>query len=202
MSFPRFDRRTVGLVLLIVLAGLVVAGCATGTTGSPGASGAPHPSPTPLVPASPGADPISLLAFVFTPVFQLLFIVLAGLYTLTGNIAFAIIILTLIIRALVIPLFRRQTVSQRRMQLLQPEIKEVQRRYKGDRTKISEATMALYKERGVNPAAGCLPLVLQFILLIPMYSVIRDGLTNYDPSAMLSVFGQKLIDLHCSATPI
>ena len=78
MSLPRLDRRTVGLCLLIVLVGLVVAGCATGTTGSPGASGAPHPSPTPLTPASPGADPISLLAFVFTPVFQLLFIVLAA----------------------------------------------------------------------------------------------------------------------------
>jgi YidC/Oxa1 family membrane protein insertase len=83
------------------------------------------------------------------------------------------------------------------MQLLQPEIKEVQRRFKGDRAKISEATMALYKERGVNPAAGCLPLVLQFILLIPMYSVIRDGLTNYDPSAMLSAFGNKIVPLTC-----
>jgi YidC/Oxa1 family membrane protein insertase len=198
VTLPRLDRHRIGLVLLIVLVGLVVAGCATGTTGSPGASGAPNPSPTPLVPASPGADPISLLAFVFTPVFQVLFIALAGFYMVTNNIAFAIIILTLIIRALVIPLFRRQTVSQRRMQLLQPEIKEVQRRYKGDRTKISEATMALYKERGVNPAAGCLPLVLQFILLIPMYSVIRDGLTNYDPSAMLSVFGTKVVPLTCS----
>ena len=78
------------------------------------------------------------------------------------------------------------------MQLLQPEIKEISRRYKGDRAKISEATMALYKERGVNPAAGCLPLVLQFVLLIPMYSVIRDGLTNYDPTAMLEVFGYQV----------
>src|SRR5438132_1031896 len=197
MTLPRPDRRTVGLLLLIVLVGLVVAGCATGTTGSPGASGAPHPSPTPLTPASPGADPISLLAFVFTPVFQVLFIALAWFYTVTGNIAVAIVILTLIIRALVIPLFRRQTVSQRRMQLLQPEIKEVQRRYKGDRTKISEATMALYKERGVNPAAGCLPLVLQIILLIPMYSVIRDGLTNWDPTAMLSFFNTKVVPLDC-----
>ena len=61
--------------------------------------------------------------------------------------------------------------------------------------------MALYKERGVNPAAGCLPLVLQFVLLIPMYSVIRDGLTNYDPSAMLNVFGVQLINLNCEPIP-
>jgi YidC/Oxa1 family membrane protein insertase len=190
-------RQWLGLLGLIVLVALIVAACGVGPAGSPGASGHPTPSPTPLVPAQPGADPISLLAFVFTPIFQVLFIALAEFYVLTGNIAVAIILLTLVIRALIIPLFRRQTVSQRRMQLLQPEIKEVQRRFKGDRAKISEATMALYKERGVNPAAGCLPLVLQFILLIPMYSVIRDGLTNFDPSAMLSVFGTKVVPLNC-----
>jgi YidC/Oxa1 family membrane protein insertase len=196
--FYRRHRHWLGLFALIVLVAIVAAACATGSTGSPGASGpAGTPVPTPLVPAHPGADPISLLAFVFTPVFQALFIVLAEFYVVTGNIAVAIILMTLVIRVLIIPLFRRQTVSQRRMQLLQPEIKEVQRRFKGDRAKISEATMALYKERGVNPAAGCLPLVLQFILLIPMYSVIRDGLTNYDPSAMLSVFGNKVVPLVC-----
>jgi YidC/Oxa1 family membrane protein insertase len=168
---------------------------------SPGASGASPtqitPEPTPLVPAKPGADPLSLLAWLFTPIFQGLFILLTGLDVLTSDIAIAIILMTLVIRAIMIPLFRRQTVSQRRMQLLQPEIKEVQRRYKGDRTKISQATMELYRERGVNPAAGCLPLVLQFILLIPMYSVIQNGLTNYDPTAMLTVFGQQIVPLVC-----
>lgn len=197
MTLSPRTRQWLGLLALIALISLVAAACGTGPAGSAGASGHPTAVPTPLTPAQPGADPISLLAFVFTPVFQLLFIALAEFYVLTGNIAVAIILLTLVIRALIIPLFRRQTVSQRRMQLLQPEIKEVQRRFKGDRAKISEATMALYKERGVNPAAGCLPLVLQFILLIPMYSVIRDGLTNFDPSAMLSVFGTKVVPLAC-----
>jgi YidC/Oxa1 family membrane protein insertase len=149
------------------------------------------------VPASPGADPISLFAWLFTPIFQALFIVLVALDHFIGNVAVAIVILTLVIRALLIPLFRTQTVSQRRMQLIQPELKEIQRRYKGDRAKISEAQMALYKERGINPASGCLPLVLQFMLLIPMYSVIRDGLTNYDPTAMVTVFGGRLPILDC-----
>ena len=198
MKFSRPNRHWSALFVLVALVAFVAAACATGPAGSPGASGAAAtPVPTPLVPAQPGADPISLLAFLFTPVFQALFIVLAEFYVLTGNIAVAIILLTLIIRALIIPLFRRQTVSQRRMQLLQPEIKEIQRRFKGERAKVSEATMALYKERGVNPAAGCLPLVLQFILLIPMYSVIRDGLTNYDPTAMLTVFGHQVVPLVC-----
>ena len=191
-------RRWLPLLTFGILVALVLAACAAPGT-SPGASGAPHitPVPTPLVPAQPGADPLSLLAWLFTPIFQGLFILLVGLYELTGDIAIAIILMTLVIRALLIPLFRRQTVSQRRMQLLQPEIKEVQRRYKGDRAKISQATMELYRERGVNPASGCLPLVLQFILLIPMYSVIQNGLTNYDPTAMLQVFGQQIVPLTC-----
>ena len=191
-------QRWLPLLALTVLVAVVLAACA-GPTGSPGASGAPPitPEPTPLVPAQPGADPLSLLAWLFTPIFQALFILLSGLYDLIGDIAIAIILMTLVIRSIMIPLFRRQTVSQRRMQLLQPEIKEVQRRYKGDRTKISQATMELYRERGVNPAAGCLPLVLQFILLIPMYSVIQNGLTNYDPTAMLTVFGQQVVPLVC-----
>jgi len=195
---PRLDRNWLGPALLLVVIGLALAACVP--TSAPAASGSVSatPLPTPLVPAQPGADPVSLLAWLFTPVFQALFILLVILDDITGNIAIAIIVMTLIIRALLIPLFRTQTVSQRRMQLVQPELKEIQKRYKGDRAKISEAQMALYKERGVNPAAGCLPLVLQFILLIPMYSVIRDGLTNYDPSAMVTVFGHELPILHCT----
>ena len=198
MKLPRLDRPWLGPALLFGVLLLAVAACAPLT--APGASGSPTvtPVPTPLVAASPGADPISLLAWLFTPVFKALFILLVVLDDIAGNIAIAIILMTLIIRALLIPLFRTQTVSQRRMQLVQPELKEIQRRYKGDRAKISEAQMALYKERGVNPAAGCLPLVLQFILLIPMYSVIRDGLTNYDPSAMVTIFNYQLPILHCT----
>ena len=59
-----------------------------------------------------------------------------------------------------IPLYRRQLVSQRRMQLLQPEIKEIQRRYKGDAMKARLAQQELFKERGINPLAGCMPLLL------------------------------------------
>jgi YidC/Oxa1 family membrane protein insertase len=117
-------------------------------------------------------------------------------------IGIAIIVLTLLVRTAVIPLVRKQLVSQRRMQLLQPEIKELQRRFKGDRAKISEATMALYRERGVNPAAGCLPLILQFILLIPMYSVISQGLQNYDVNGMLNVFGWQILRLECDPAPM
>ena len=206
MTIRRFRWGRVAPILLLVLIVLLVAACAP-ATGSPGASGALPASPTPhppLTPAQPGADPISLLAWAFTPIFELMFIVLVATYDLLRNlgvpgaIGWAIIVLTLIVRGLVIPLYRRQLVSQRRMQLLQPEVKEIQRRYKGDANKARLAQQELFKERGINPLAGCLPLLLSMPLLFIMYSVIQNGLTNQDPRAMLSFLGLKTIDLVCS----
>jgi YidC/Oxa1 family membrane protein insertase len=194
--------------LLLALLVTVVAACAG--AGGPGASGAsptPSPVPTPLVPAQPGADPISTLAWAFTPIFQAMFIILVAFYDLFTAIGFpaaigwAIVMLTLIVRALVIPLVRKQLVSQRRMQLLQPEMKEIQRRYKGDSMKAREAQQALYKERGINPLAGCFPLLLQMPLLFIMYSVISHGLTSYDPTAMVTVFGTQVVPLNCVNPP-
>jgi len=195
-------------ILFLVGIALVVAACVPGTNtgGAPGASGSP--SQAPLQPASPGANPIDLLAWLFTPIFQALFIVLVFFDRLTrffspeGNIVIAIILLTVVIRVLVIPLYRRQLVSTRQMQLVQPEVKEIQRKYKGDRIKQQAAVQEYYRQRGMNPAGGCLPILLQFGLLIPMYSVISQGLTNYDPSAMWHIFGFNLFPgIGCPAAP-
>ena len=205
VTLHRFHRGRIGQILFLLLVALVVAACAS--SGAPGASGAVLPSPShlpPLTPAPPGADPVSLLAWAFTPIFQAMFIVLVGVYVFLHDlgvpaaIGWAIAALTLLVRAIVIPLYRRQLVSQRRMQLLQPEIKELQRRYKGDAMKARLAQQELFKERGVSPLAGCLPLLLQMPLLFIMYSVIQNGLTNQDPRALLSVFGVQLVRLDCT----
>jgi len=102
-----------------------------------------------------------------------------------------------VIRILLVPVFRAQILSQRRMQLLQPEIKAIQTKYKGDRARISQEQMNLYKERNVNPASGCLPGLMTLVLLIPMYSVFSSGLTAPDISSMLNVFGSEVITVQC-----
>jgi YidC/Oxa1 family membrane protein insertase len=84
------------------------------------------------------------------------------------------------------------------MQLIQPELREINKRYKGDQMKSRMAQQELFKERGISPLSGCLPLLLQMPLLFIMYSVISQGLTNQDPRAMLSVLGVQLVDLHCT----
>ncbi|HEX7473141.1 MAG TPA: YidC/Oxa1 family membrane protein insertase [Candidatus Limnocylindrales bacterium] len=205
MSFPRPRGSRVGLLLLVVFLLLVVAACAA-PAGSPGASGAatsatPTPIPTPLHPAPLGADPLSLLAWAFTPIFQVAFFILIAFYKLTGDIGIAIIALTIAIRIPLIPLFRKQTVSMRTTQLLAPEVKEIQRRNKGNRQAIFDETQAMYRSYGISQFSGCLPILLQMPLLFVMYQVIREGLTNYDVSSMLTVFGNRLIDLGCPTVP-
>src|SRR5918992_5565814 len=98
---------------------------------------------------------------------------LAWLYDLTGSFGFAIIILTIVFRIVLHPLGIKQIKSMQAMQALQPKVKEIQKKYKGNKTKVQEQTMKLYQEYGVNPLGGCLPLLLQFPILIAMYSVIR-----------------------------
>jgi YidC/Oxa1 family membrane protein insertase len=197
---PALRRMLPGLLLFAIIP-LVIA-CVPGAPGAPGAS--PTPPAPPLAPASPGADPISLLAWLFTPIFQAMFIIMVAvyefLYTLgfPGAIAWAIVALTLVVRAVLIPLYRKQLVSQRRMQLLQPELREIQKRFKGDSVKVRMAQQELMRERGVNVLAGCLPLLLQLPLLFIMYSVIQNGLTNVDPSAMLTIGGVQVVPLTCT----
>jgi YidC/Oxa1 family membrane protein insertase len=208
VTLPRLRSSLARLLplLALVAVALLVAACAGGTGGSPGTSGAPGATPTPqaAIPLEPVklTDPFSFLPWVFTPIFQIFFILLVVLDKVTGNIAIAIVLMTIIIRIILIPIFRRQTVSTRRTQMLAPEVKEIQRRFKGDRLKQQEAQRQLYAERGINPAAGCLPAVLQIFLLIPMYQVFSQGLQNFNPQAMLEVFGFKIMDLQCQAAPV
>ena len=89
----------------------------------------------------------------------------------------------------------------RTTQLLAPEVKEIQRRNKGNRQAIFDETQAMYRSYGVSQFSGCLPILLQMPLLFVMYQVIREGLTNYDVSSMLTVFGSKVIDLGCPSVP-
>jgi YidC/Oxa1 family membrane protein insertase len=99
--------------------------------------------------------------------------VLAQIYDLVPNYGVSIILLTVLLRLVVLPLGIKQIKSMQAMQAIQPRVKELQKRYKGDKAKIQEEQMKLYKEAGVNPLGGCLPMLLQFPLLIAMYAVIR-----------------------------
>ena len=113
----------------------------------------------------------------FTPpwdVFYLpLFNLLVALYQIPFfDFALAIIIFTILIRTILAPLFVRQIRSQKEMQRMQPLVREVQRKHKGNRQKVYEETQALYREHGVNPAAGCLPVLVQLPILFALYQAL------------------------------
>ncbi len=108
------------------------------------------------------------------PIVDLLLTVLQYLYEFSGNYGLAIIILTIIVRVLTFPLTHKQIKSAKAMQDLQPEIKKIQEKHKDDKEKLNEETMKLWKQHNVNPIAGCLPLVIQFPVLIAMFQLLRE----------------------------
>ena len=92
------------------------------------------------------------------------------MYSVVHDFGLAIILVTVLIRLIVYPLYRTQIRSQRAMQELGPAMNQLKAKYGKDRARFAEEQMKLYKEHGVNPAAGCLPLVLQLPILFALYS--------------------------------
>lgn len=81
----------------------------------------------------------------------------------------AIILVTILIKLLLYPLTRKQMESMKKMQAIQPKMKEIQEKYGKDREKLAQKQMELYKQEGVNPAGGCLPLLIQMPILFAFY---------------------------------
>jgi len=124
---------------------------------------------------------------IFQPVLRVVGDVLALIYGLIPNYAIAIAVLTIIIMLLLTPLTVKSTKSMIAMQRMQPEIKKLQAKYKGpeNRQKLNEELMKVYKEQGINPIGGCLPMFLQMPFLYILYDVIR-GLTAVTKSGHVS----------------
>jgi YidC/Oxa1 family membrane protein insertase len=102
---------------------------------------------------------------------------LLGLYSvLGGQFWLAIIVFTIVIRVLMTPLMLPQQRSAKKMQELQPRLKELQKKYGKERDKMAQEQMKLYKEAGVNPAGGCLPMLVQFPIWIGLYQSIIQAL--------------------------
>lgn len=119
---------------------------------------------------------------IVQPIFNLLVLVYA---LLPGhNFGLALIIFTIIIRLLLWPLVKKQLHQAKAMRTLQPEIKRIKKATKGDRQKESQLLMELYKERGINPLGTFPILIIQFIILIGLYSGLRRVISN--PEELIS----------------
>lgn len=99
--------------------------------------------------------------------------VMVFFYNLTGNYGVAIILLTVLVRAILLPLTVAQMRSTRKMQDLQPQINELKKKYKNDTQRFNKESMELYQKAKVNPLGGCLPVLLQFPVIIALFNVLR-----------------------------
>ncbi|WP_298558269.1 membrane protein insertase YidC [uncultured Aliiroseovarius sp.] len=132
-----------------------------------------------------------------------IFAVLHWLNALIGNMGWAIIGLTLVIKAVLFPLAYKSYVSMAKMKELQPEMEKIKERAGDDRQKVQQEMMELYKKEKVNPASGCLPILLQIPIFFSLYKVIFvtlelrhapwigwiKDLSAPDPSSILNLFG-------------
>ena len=116
--------------------------------------------------------------------------ILAFFYDIVPNYGISIIFLTLLVGVVLFPLTYKQTKSMKAMQDIQPEVKRLQKEFKGDREELNKHLMALYQERGVNPAAGCLPLLVQMPIWFARYRVLWRGDGVPDDSALKVVLDQ------------
>ena len=107
------------------------------------------------------------------PLYNAFGAVLAFFYAIVPNLGVAIILLTVTVMLLLFPLTAKSAQSMLAMQRLQPEIKKLQAKHKGDRQKLNEEMMKLYQENKVNPLGGCLPLLVQFPVFIALFHVLR-----------------------------
>lgn len=118
---------------------------------------------------------------------------LTFLYSILGqNVVLAIIVFTILVRVAILPLTAQQQRSAKEMQKLQPELKKLQDKHKNDREKLAQEQMALYKEHGVNPFGGCLPLIIQFPILIGLYQAIIFSLAA-TPFQLLDLSSRFLV---------
>ena len=99
------------------------------------------------------------------------------LYSLIQNYGFTIIVFTLLVKFAMFPLTIKQQRSLKKTQMIQPKLTQLQEKYKYDQQKLSIEMQKLYKEEGVNPMGGCLPLLIQFPILIALYNIIRKPLS-------------------------
>ena len=137
------------------------------------------------------------------PIQDFLGTILAFAYQILPNVGLAIILLTVVVNLALFPLTLKQTRSMKAMQEIQPLIKDLQKKHKDDRQKLNEEMVALYREKNVNPASGCLPMLVQLPIWFSLFSLLRsfrvdaDRVPPVDPTRHLpdgSDLGQAIVD--------
>lgn len=147
------SRRTLNMVMLAAFLVLMLSGCSNPQTAGP------------IGPDATGFWDKYL-------VYPLSWLIKESAMLLGNNYGLGILVATILIRLLVLPLMVKQIKSSKKMQEVQPELQKIREKYKNDPQKAQQETMAVFQKNGVNPLAGCLPLLVQMPILIAFYHAI------------------------------
>jgi YidC/Oxa1 family membrane protein insertase len=127
-----------------------------------------------------------VLAFnFFEPITQAMLGLLNAIHSVVPSYGLTMILLALIVRVALFPLAQQQFKSMAEMQKVQPLLKELQAKHKGKPQELQAATMALYKEHGVNPLAGCFPMLIQLPVLLGLFYAINSQLGEFGKQGFL-----------------
>lgn len=126
--------------------------------------------------------------FFFTILYQPLYNLLVLFYDVIpgGGLGLAIILLTLVVKGAVLPLSFKSLKAQKELQEIQPKINELKEKYKDEKEKLATELMAVYKTHNVNPFASCLPTIVQLVIFIVLYQVLRAGIQTVDANILYS----------------
>lgn len=109
---------------------------------------------------------------------------LTQLYSIVGNYGITLVILTVIIKFALYPVYKKSIMSTVGMSDMQPRMKELQRKYANDKEKLNEKMSELYKEEGYNPMGGCLPMIVQMIVIMGLFGLLRNPMTYVSSDTM------------------
>ena len=112
---------------------------------------------------------------------------LMGIYKLVGNYGLSLIILTFVVKLVLYPLYAKQIKSSANMSEMSEKAQAIQRRYANDREKMNEEMQKLYAETGFNPASGCLPMLIQFPIIMGLFALLRNPM-KYMPASDTMMF--------------
>lgn len=119
---------------------------------------------------------------------------LKAVYDFIGHYGAAIVIFTIMVKIALLPLTIKQTKSMKQMNEVQPKIKALQEKYKNDKEQLSKKTMELYQEYNVNPFAGCLPLLIQFPVIIGLFTALRNpGIYVFESQAAYDAISKSFL---------
>lgn len=120
------------------------------------------------------------MSIIYNALKNLIATMLTYTHSVVGNFGLAIIVVTILIKIILLPLTLKQDKSMRNMKRLQPKLEELKMKYANDKATLNIKTMELYKENKVNPAGGCLPILLQLPILWALFGVLRGDIIPPD----------------------